>query len=95
MANVILLVPLWLAQVLALTPRPQIAAINIPDLRASVLAELQANPEVAASELRLAHRLGATRKALRDALSRLEAAGLVERPTSPNRRAGRSISLLA
>ena len=55
------------------------------DLRASLLLELQDDPQAGASESELARRCGAERAAIRDALDDLELAGRIERRAEKNR----------
>ncbi|MGA2439736.1 MAG: hypothetical protein ABSH08_02145 [Tepidisphaeraceae bacterium] len=55
------------------------------DLRASILAELDTNPDAASSESALARTCGATRTAVRDALRQLEMAGRVSQQRQNNR----------
>lgn len=56
------------------------------DLRASILAALQHDEAAGASELELARRCCASRAAVREALDRLELAGLVRRSRTGRRR---------
>jgi hypothetical protein len=55
------------------------------DLRASILAELDANPDSGASESALARACGATRAATIDAVGKLELSGRVSRQRKQNR----------
>ena len=60
-------------------PTLRYRAIFNGNLRASILATLQADPDAGQSESALARTCGVTRKALREALDHLEFCGLVER----------------
>ena len=65
------------------------------DLRASILAELHANPDSGKSESELARACGATRAAVIDALGKLELSGRISRRHEGNRLAIQSRRLTA
>lgn len=67
------------AWILAHNPSLGVRGLLEGDLRASILAAIEHDPGAGASELELARRCGASRAAVRQALSRLEFAGLVLR----------------
>jgi len=67
------------AWILAHNPSLGVRGLLEGDLRASILAAIEHDPGAGASELELARRCGASRAAVRQALSRLELAGLVLR----------------
>jgi hypothetical protein len=75
--------PLWIMQH---NPSLRLRADLGGDLRASILATLEDDASAGASELELARRCGATRRALRLALDQLELAGHVERRAEGRRR---------
>jgi len=60
-------------------PTWQVRAELKGDLRASILVELELDPSAGESELELARRTGATRAAVRSALTGLELSGRIER----------------
>ena len=73
------------AWIMRMNPDYQERASLKGDLRASLLLELQDDPQVGASESELARRCGAERAAIRDALDDLELAGRIERRAEKNR----------
>ncbi|MFO0875214.1 MAG: hypothetical protein U0575_14755 [Phycisphaerales bacterium] len=78
------------AWILRNNPSLALRALLEGDLRASILAAIEHDGDAGASELELARRCGASRAAVRNALTRLELAGHVDR-----RRVGRNTRIEA
>lgn len=76
------------AWILSKNPSLKVRALLEGDLRASILAAIAHDDDAGASEMELARRCGASRAAVRQALTRLEFAGQIDR-----RRIGRNVKI--